>query len=107
MRRESMMYIRCLDCEHCNEIKKKCYPKSLDCNSEYDLSDEEIYEYNETKCDFYKKTVKNFKSPNKQHKDCLSCANSFSYDSPNGDILHCMLHNGKIVRKDECCDEWN
>ena len=52
-----MMYIRCLDCEHCNEIKKKCYPKSLDCNSEYDLSDEEIYEYNETKCDFYKKTV--------------------------------------------------
>lgn len=52
-----MAYIRCLDCEHCNKNEKKCYPESLDCNSEYDLLDEEIYEYNEAKCDFYKKAV--------------------------------------------------
>lgn len=52
-------------------------------------------------------TDKDFKHPNKRHKNCLSCENNFSYDSPNGDILHCMLHSGKIVREDECCDEWN
>lgn len=52
-----MAYIRCLDCKHCNEKMKKCYPESKDCNSEYDLLDEEIYEYNEVKCDFYKKAV--------------------------------------------------
>ena len=54
-----------------------------------------------------KLTDKDFKSPNKRYKVCLSCANSFSDDSPDGDILRCMLYGGKIVREDEYCDEWN
>ena len=37
--------IRCLDCKHCNAELKKCYPESRDCDSEYDLTDEDIYEY--------------------------------------------------------------
>lgn len=49
-----MPVIRCLDCVHCNESEKKCYPQSMDCNSEYDLTDRDIYEYTKTKCDYYK-----------------------------------------------------
>lgn len=26
----------------------------MDCNSEYDLTDRDIYEYTKTKCDYYK-----------------------------------------------------
>ena len=49
-----MPVIRCLDCVHCNESEKKYYPQSMDCNSEYDLTDRDIYEYTKTKCDYYK-----------------------------------------------------
>lgn len=45
--------IRCLDCKHCNAELKKCYPESRDCDSEYDLTDEDIYEYHKNNCDFY------------------------------------------------------
>lgn len=33
--------IRCLDCNHCNIVEKKCYSESEDCKSEYDLEDKE------------------------------------------------------------------
>lgn len=49
------MKTRCLDCTHCNEKEKKCYPNSRDCNKEYDLSDTDIYDYSEDLCDFYNK----------------------------------------------------
>lgn len=52
-------------------------------------------------------TDKDFKFPTNWYKDCLSCVNSFSDDSPDGDILRCMIRDGKIVREDEYCDEWN
>ena len=52
-------------------------------------------------------TEKNFKDPPHFFMDCLSCVHSFSDDSPNGDILRCILHGRKIVREDEYCDEWN
>lgn len=52
-------------------------------------------------------TEKDFKPHRKRYKDCLSCANSFSADSPDGDILRCMLYDGKIVEEDDCCGEWN
>lgn len=45
---------RCLDCDHCNESEKKCYPESIDCCTVYDLDDVDIYEYNTERCDFYK-----------------------------------------------------
>ena len=47
------------------------------------------------------------KSHTNQHKDCLSCANSFSEHCPDGDILRCVLHDGTIVGEDECCGEWD
>jgi hypothetical protein len=42
-------------------------------------------------------------------KNCLSCSNSFSEPSDNdeGDILHCMLNDGKIVEENSVCKEWN
>ena len=52
-------------------------------------------------------TEKDFTSYRKRYKDCLSCANSFSSDSSDGDILRCMLYDGKIVEEDGCCGEWN
>ena len=45
--------IRCLDCIHCSAEEKKCYPKSEDCKSEYDLSNEDIYQMRNYDCDFY------------------------------------------------------
>lgn len=43
----------------------------------------------------------------RDYKDCLSCANSFSEERSDGDILHCMLHNDIIVDDNEYCGEWN
>ena len=39
-------------------------------------------------------------------KKCYLCANSFVDDE---DRLHCCTEkgNGKVVRDDESCDEWN
>lgn len=54
-----------------------------------------------------KLTNKNFKPHTNRYKDCLSCANSFSEEHSDGDVLHCMLHNEKIVDDNEYCDEWN
>lgn len=40
-------------------------------------------------------------------RDCLSCSNSFSEEGNlNGDILHCMEQNGKVV-DDFYCNNWN
>lgn len=50
--------IRCLDCIHCKENIKKCYPESMDCKSEYDLDDKDIYEYRLKDCDFFKRRHK-------------------------------------------------
>ena len=41
-------------------------------------------------------------------RDCLSCSNSFSEEgNKNGDILHCMEHNGKVVEDNFYCKYWN
>ena len=41
-------------------------------------------------------------------RDCLSCSNSFSEEGDlNGDILHCMEQNGKVVDDDFYCNNWN
>ncbi len=41
-------------------------------------------------------------------KDCLSCANSFSESSDNGnDIFHCMIHNEEIVEESYCYEDYN
>ena len=38
--------------------------------------------------------------------NCLSCKHSFSEDNPDGDVLHCMMTNGKIVEDNGYCSEW-
>lgn len=40
-------------------------------------------------------------------KDCLSCSNSFSEPGKDGDILHCIEQDGKVVKDDGYCDKWN
>jgi hypothetical protein len=42
-------------------------------------------------------------------KDCLSCSNSFSESSEdgNGDILHCMIQDERTVKENDVCKEWN
>ena len=44
---------------------------------------------------------------NKYPKDCLSCANSFSEPSENGDVLHCMENDGEVVGETDWCAKWN
>lgn len=43
---------KCKDCIHCDIENHKCYPQSKDCHSEYDLTDDDIYN-NLDRCDFY------------------------------------------------------
>lgn len=38
--------------------------------------------------------------------NCLTCKHSFSEDSPDGDTLHCMIANEKIVEDDDFCAKW-
>ena len=45
--------IRCLDCIHCVESEKKCYPDSPDCGKEYDLEWLDIYVLRDKDCDYY------------------------------------------------------
>lgn len=40
-------------------------------------------------------------------RDCLSCSNSFSESCEDGDILHCMEQDGKVVEENGCCNKWN
>lgn len=47
----------CKGCIYCDTEKKKCYPNSKDCHSEYDLTEDDIYNIAD-KCDFYKKLVR-------------------------------------------------
>lgn len=54
-----------------------------------------------------KELEKNLTALEKCNKDCLSCANSTSEPCDNGDILHCMEQNGKIVEENGYCDKWN
>ena len=35
--------MKCIDCEHCDPNKLKCYPKSMDCKKEYDLTADDLY----------------------------------------------------------------
>ena len=44
---------------------------------------------------------------NDEYRDCLSCANSFSEERVDGDVLHCMIKDGAIVKETDCCEEWN
>jgi len=48
---------RCIECKHCNEDEKKCYPQSKDCQAEYDLTEDDIYEYSTERCDFFEAKV--------------------------------------------------
>lgn len=46
---------RCLGCGFCanaDKEKMKCFPKSEDCKSEYDLEEEDFHK--ECNCDFFK-----------------------------------------------------
>lgn len=45
--------------------------------------------------------------PSKVIRDCLSCSNSCSEPCDNGDILHCMEQDGKVVEESGYCDNWN
>lgn len=39
---------------------------------------------------------------------CLSCSNSFPEEVDlDGDTLHCMEQNGKVVDDDFYCNNWN
>ena len=40
-------------------------------------------------------------------RNCFSCSNSFSEFHKDGDILHCMEQDGKVVAENEYCDDWN
>lgn len=43
-------------------------------------------------------------------KDCLNCANSFSEPSATNtekDVLHCMIHNEKVVDENYSCEDYN
>ena len=42
--------IRCIDCVHCNAKEMKCFPKSEDCEKEYDLTEQDLY--TKDRCDF-------------------------------------------------------
>ena len=42
---------------------------------------------------------------NKILKDYLSCKNSFSEERPDGDVLHCLIADGRLVGDNDCCDE--
>ena len=54
-----------------------------------------------------KELERNLTAIEKYNRDCLSCANSASEPCDNGDILHCMEQNGKIVEENGYCDKWN
>ena len=41
----------CRYCKHCDTEKLKCYPESRDCESEYDLTEEDLDRLEI--CDFY------------------------------------------------------
>lgn len=45
--------VRCGDCIHADLDKMKCYPKSDDCKSEYDLTEDDFHK--EARCDFFHK----------------------------------------------------
>ena len=46
---------KCIECKHCDEKQKKCYPESRDCLPEYNLTDEDMYEYSDKRCDFFER----------------------------------------------------
>ena len=57
-----MKRYRCIECQHCNEDEKKCYPQSRDCHAEYDLTYNDIYEYSTERCDFFEAKVEKMES---------------------------------------------
>lgn len=48
-----MSKTKCSQCIHADRIQMKCYPKSNDCKSEYDLTEEDFHK--EARCDFFQK----------------------------------------------------
>ena len=54
-RGKDMERYKCIECQHCDVEKKKCFPGSRDCHSEYDLTDDDIYKYSTERCDFFKR----------------------------------------------------
>lgn len=79
---------KCKDCEH---FKKDCGFSNVD--EQLGLNG------NFVACGRFVKS----KTP----KDCLSCSRSFSEPCKDGDILHCMERDGKIVEDNGYCDKWN
>ena len=49
----SKRHTRCSQCIHADYNKMKCYPKSNDCKSEYNLTEEDFHK--ESRCDFFQK----------------------------------------------------
>lgn len=45
--------MKCIECACCDEEKMKCFPKSLDCEREYNLTEEDLRM--EKVCDFARK----------------------------------------------------
>lgn len=66
-----------------------------------------LHELLERNVDDETEVVITITTKNKTSKDCLSCKNSFSEERPDGDVLHCMVANGKIVEDNGYCNEWN
>lgn len=44
---------------------------------------------------------------NNEVKNCLTCKHSFSEEKLDGDVLHCMLYDGKVVDETNYCADWN
>ena len=45
--------IKCIECTHCNVEEMRCFPKSEDCEKEYDLTEQDLY--TKARCDFGEK----------------------------------------------------
>ena len=45
--------MKCIECTHCDVKEMRCFPKSEDCEKEYDLTEQDLY--TKAKCDFAEK----------------------------------------------------
>lgn len=78
-------------CKDCELFKNSC---------EFSYTDEKLgVDGNFVACGQFVKS--------KTARDCLSCSNSFTEPCDNGDILHCMEQDGKVVEENGYCNKWN
>ena len=110
-----MLYpYKCIDCIHCNESEHKCYPKSRDCKSEYDLTDEDMYQMSTARCDFFrpKNVEKRDNMPNRdkviaglerciEHEDCGNCPYENTCDDPLDFAAVCLMKDALTLLKEQ------